>query len=107
MGKSNGTLTAQQTGTSSIGTLRNFNITKTANVEYSRDADGEPDGDNGGVREPETFTAQLEIDGDVPDVKDTITVGDTVYILTSVSPAYEAGKFAVVDLEGTEQISGS
>jgi len=107
MARTFGTLTAHQTGLTTIGVLANIAFDKSAEVEYSHDADNEPDGDNGGTRNPATFSASLEIDGTVPDEKDTVTIAGTTYILTKVGTKYERGKTALIDIEGTEQLSGS
>lgn len=103
MAKQWGVLAAHTTGTTAIGVLKNFEVKKSASVTYGKDANGEPDSDNGGVREPETISCELEVNGTVPEEKDTITIGTDVYIITSVSDKYVVAEAETVTIEATEQ----
>ena len=108
MAKTYGILAADSTALTSIGTVRNLKIDYAAEVAYSHDANGEPDGDDGGHSGPTTFSAQLEVDGTIPAVKSTIALHSITFIITKVSDQYEsAGGVNVVDIEGTEQKTSS
>lgn len=103
MAKTFGILTAASTGFTAVGELSNFSRTSTAEVGYGNDANGEPNADNGGILQPQTISATLEVTGTIPDPKDTIAVAGVTYIITSVGEVWEVGAAYKADIEATIQ----
>jgi len=108
MAKEFGHITGNGTAVSSIGTLVDLSITDSAEVAYSTDATGAPDGDNGGVMQPKTMSATLELSGTKPAAKTTLTLADslgsTTFILTKVGEEHKQGVVRTCSIEGTQEI---
>ena len=105
MAKTFGISAGATTGFTAVGTLRNYTETTNAEVTYSRAAAGTADSDDGGIVQPKTASAQLELVGTAAAAGDTITVSGQAYIVTKASTTWEVPGATVQDVEMTQKLS--